>query len=260
MKIYGVPFSVHTRKVIVTALEKKLPYENEPVIPFNPPPGWTDLSPTGKIPAFTDGDVTLCDSSVICAYLERAHPNPPIYPADTRDYIQALWFEEYADGTIFREVIHGLFFNKVIRPKILNTPGDQAAVDTILQEAVPAVFGYLEKSLAGQLPRGQAIHHRRHRGRLQPDQLPLSRLRDRPPSQARPLFRADDRAAVDCGCARRPNRASSPEWASIAPSCRRWPRDSHWQIARETNELVGALGVGWHGALAARPTPGTCAH
>jgi len=150
MKIYGVPFSVHTRKVIVTALEKKLPYENEPVIPFDPPPGWAGLSPTGKIPAFTDGDVTLCDSSVICAYLERAHPNPPIHPAETRDYIQALWFEEYADGTIFREVIHGLFFNQVIRPKILNTPGDQAAVDTILKEAVPAVFGYLEKSLAGQ--------------------------------------------------------------------------------------------------------------
>jgi glutathione S-transferase len=150
MKIYGVPFSVHTRKVIVAALEKKLPYRNEPVVPFDPPPGWADLSPTGKIPAFTDGDVTLCDSSVICAYLERTHPNPPIQPTETRDYVRALWFEEYADGTIFREVVHGLFFNQVIRPKILNTPGDQGAVDTILREAVPAVFGYLEKSLAGQ--------------------------------------------------------------------------------------------------------------
>ena len=150
MKIYGVPFSVHTRKVIVTALEKKLPYQNESVIPFNPPPGWADLSPTGKIPAFTDGDVTLCDSSVICAYLERTHPNPALYPAETHDYVLALWFEEYADGTIFREVIHGLFFNQVIRPKILNTPGDQAAVDTILKQAVPGVFGYLEKALAAQ--------------------------------------------------------------------------------------------------------------
>ena len=133
LKIYGVPISVHTRKVIVAAIEKKLPYENEPVIPFNPPPGWADLSPTGKIPVVTDGDVTLCDSSVICAYLERAHPDPPLYPAETRDYVQALWFEEYADGTIFREVVHGLFFQKVIRPKILKQPGDQAAIDAILK-------------------------------------------------------------------------------------------------------------------------------
>lgn len=42
LRIYGVPFSVHTRKVIITAIEKKLPYENEAVIPFNPPPGWSD--------------------------------------------------------------------------------------------------------------------------------------------------------------------------------------------------------------------------
>jgi glutathione S-transferase len=157
MKIYGVPFSVHTRKVIVTALEKQLPYQNEPVIPFNPPPGWADLSPTGKIPAFTDADVTLCDSSVICAYLERAHPRPALYPTETRDYVRALWFEEYADGTIFREVIHGLFFNQVIRPKILSTPGDQAAVDTILRDAVPAVFGYLETSLAGPYLAGNRL-------------------------------------------------------------------------------------------------------
>lgn len=157
MKIHGVPISVHTRKVIVTAIEKRLPYDNEAVIPFNPPPGWSDLSPTGKIPVLTDRDVTLCDSSVICAYLERAHPSPALYPVDTRDYARALWFEEYADGTVFREVVHGLFVNKVIRPKILNMPGDEAAIDTILREAVPVVFGYLEKSLAGRYLAGDAF-------------------------------------------------------------------------------------------------------
>jgi glutathione S-transferase len=149
LKIYGVPISVHTRKVIVAAIEKKLPYQNEAVIPFNPPPGWSDLSPTGKIPVFSDGDLTLCDSSVICAYLERTHPAPALYPEATRDYVQALWFEEYADGTIFRDLIHGLFFNTVVRPKILKQPGDQVAIDTIMRDAMPTVFGYLEQSLVG---------------------------------------------------------------------------------------------------------------
>lgn len=149
LKIYGVPISVHTRKAILAAKEKGIAYENEAVIPFTPPPGWDKLSPTGKIPVITDGDLHLPDSSVICAYLERTRPKPPLYPADARDYAQALWFEEFADGTIFREVIHGLFFQKVIRPGILKQGTEQAVVDGILRDAMPKHFGYLESVLTG---------------------------------------------------------------------------------------------------------------
>ena len=149
LKIYGVPVSVHTRKVIVAALAKSLPYEVVPVIPFNPPTGWDQLSPTGKIPVLTDGTTTVPDSSVICAYLERMYPQRPIYPVAAAEHITALWLEEYADGTIFREVVHGLFFHKVIGPKILNQPGDPAAIAAIIDTAVPRVFGYLDSVLRG---------------------------------------------------------------------------------------------------------------
>ena len=77
LKIYGVPISVHTRKVIVVALAKKLEHEVIPVVPVipgNPPANWRELSPTGKIPALTDGDFTVADSAAICGYLERIHP------------------------------------------------------------------------------------------------------------------------------------------------------------------------------------------
>jgi len=149
LKIYGVPISVHTRKVIVTAIEKNLKYENEPVIPFNPPAGWGELSPTGKIPVVTDGDLVLRDSSVICAYLERVHPDHPVYPRETNDFIQALWLEEYADGTVFREVVHRLFFQKIIRPNILKQATDATAIGTILNDSLPKVFGYLERTVGG---------------------------------------------------------------------------------------------------------------
>jgi glutathione S-transferase len=157
LKIYGVPVSVHTRKVIVAAIEKKLAYEVDPVIPFDPPAGWDRLSPTGRIPVCTDRDLVLRDSSVICTYLERVHPGRRIYPEETRDLMQALWFEEYADGTVFREVVHGLFFQKVIRPAILKRETDAGAVEAILNGALPKVFGYLDAAIDGEYLAGGAF-------------------------------------------------------------------------------------------------------
>lgn len=149
LKIYGVPISVHTRKAIVAAREKGLDFENDPVVPFDPPAGWDRLSPTGKIPVLVEGDVCLPDSSVICAYLEGTHPEPALYPADPAERARALWFEEYADSMLFPCVIHGLFFQKVIRPGMLGEETDQAAVDAILADAMPRIFGYLDRALAG---------------------------------------------------------------------------------------------------------------
>jgi glutathione S-transferase len=157
MKIYGVPISVHTRKVILAAIEKNLPYDLDPVIPFNPPAGWDELSPTGKIPVCSIGDLTLRDSSVICAYLERKHPDPALYPKEDAAYAQALWLEEFADGTVFRDVVHGLFFQKIIRPNILKQATDATATDGILKGALPKAFAYLERSLGARYFAGDRL-------------------------------------------------------------------------------------------------------
>lgn len=149
LTIYGVPVSVHTRKVIVTALLKGLQFRVEPVVPFSPPADWASLSPTGKIPVADIDGVRLADSTVICAYLERLHPAQPIHPQDAKAYAQALWFEEYADGTFFRDVVHGLFFNKVIRPGILKQPTDTEAVAAIIDDVAPARLAYLDGALTG---------------------------------------------------------------------------------------------------------------
>ena len=79
LTIHGVPLSVHTRKIIVTAILKKMDYRIEaviPVIPDNPPANWSSLSPTGLIPVLQDGDYTLADSNAICLYLEKKQPAP----------------------------------------------------------------------------------------------------------------------------------------------------------------------------------------
>lgn len=149
LKIYGVPVSVHTRKVIVTAIEKQLPFEIEPVIPFQPPANWHSISPTGLIPAIQDGDFVLADSAAICAYVDRVNPEKSIYPKDHRSYGRALWLEAYAGSALNRNVIHGLFFQKIIRPGMLNEPTDTDEMDRILLHEMPKVFGYIESQLNG---------------------------------------------------------------------------------------------------------------
>src|SRR5690242_5891381 len=110
--VYGVNASPFVRKVRVALAEKGIPYELEPVIPFNVSEDFKKMSPLGKIPAFRDNDRTLCDSSIICAYIERTHPNPPLYPADPYEYARALWFEEYADSALVQVVGPKIFLQK----------------------------------------------------------------------------------------------------------------------------------------------------
>jgi glutathione S-transferase len=146
--IYGVPLSIHVRKVIVAALEKRLEHSVEVVFPFDPPPGWRDLSPTGKIPALRHEGLTLADSSVIVAYLEKRFPELPLTPSDPVQYARALWFEEYVDSQIAPDVI-ALFHQKVLGPMLHKKEPDAAVIRRLMHEELPPKLDYLESSLHG---------------------------------------------------------------------------------------------------------------
>lgn len=160
LKIYGVPISVHTRKVIAAAVAKELDYEIRVVVPIDPatlPSNWAEISPTRKVPVVQDGDTVLADSTVVCAYLDRAYPARPVYPAEADEYIQALWLEEYADGTLFREVVHPLFFETFVGPKVHRREADRAAVDRVCNDAIPQIFGYLDGEVGNGFVAGDTL-------------------------------------------------------------------------------------------------------
>jgi len=149
LKIHGVPFSAHTRKVIITALEKGIAYELIPVVPLSPPKGWDELSPLGLIPVVQDGGTTLADSSVIGLYLERKYRERPFYPSDPAVLGRTLWIEEFVDGGLAAHVLRGVLMQKVFAPKFLNQPPDQALIERSVKELIPPKLAYLEKSLSG---------------------------------------------------------------------------------------------------------------
>lgn len=156
IKIYGLPFSVHVRKTLVTAIHKNIAHENVPVFPFEPPAGWRDLSPTGLIPAMSDGDFTLADSTAITHYLDTSRPGPRIVPEEAKAMATAMFFDAYAGQTLFRDAIHILFFQHKLAPAILKQATDQAVVDGVLNGPLPQFLGFLNGALRGDFFVGSA--------------------------------------------------------------------------------------------------------
>ena len=61
---------------------KGLDYEVDPITPFFGNDDFRRLSPLCRIPVLIDGDFSISDSSVICAYLDDAYPGHSLLPVD----------------------------------------------------------------------------------------------------------------------------------------------------------------------------------
>jgi glutathione S-transferase len=143
LTLYGINLSTFTRKVRLALLEKGIGHRFE-VAPMGSPKVRA-LHPLGKIPVIEHAGVAIPDSSVIIAYLERAWPERPLYPADPVLLAKALWLEEYAD-TRLREATLPYFAENVVKPVFMGKPGDPTALTaaaTVRDEA----FSYLEHEL-----------------------------------------------------------------------------------------------------------------
>lgn len=145
--VYGASASPFVRKVRVVLAEKGIAYDLDPVIPFNPPAEFRQISPLGKIPAYRDGDKVLADSSIICSYIDKTSGGPSLYPSDPYECARAMWFEEYADGGLVSVVGPKIFMQKVINPLFFGKPADEAIVKKAIDEELPPYFDYLESQL-----------------------------------------------------------------------------------------------------------------
>jgi glutathione S-transferase len=143
MKLYGANGSPFFRKARVVLEEKGLSYETENLIPVPKTPALLAMNPLGKIPILRDGDVVVPDSSVICAYLEKKHPAPALYPADPAEYARALFLEEYADTGI-AAVLGAILFERVVKRFVLQQATDEARVAELIANGLPPVLDYLE--------------------------------------------------------------------------------------------------------------------
>jgi glutathione S-transferase len=147
VQIIGSYLSPYVRKVLVFLQCKKIPYQIDPIVPFFGDERFSKLSPVRRIPVLIDDRVTLCDSSVICQYLEELHPEPSLYPRDIADRARARWLEEFADTRMGDVLIWKLFNQRVINPFVFGEATDEVILKQALNEDIPNVLDYLESEL-----------------------------------------------------------------------------------------------------------------
>jgi glutathione S-transferase len=81
LKLGGFAVSNYYNKVKVALLEKGVPFE-EVYCPTSQDEEYRKRSPMGKVPYLEVDGQFLCESQVICEYIEDTHPQEPLYPKD----------------------------------------------------------------------------------------------------------------------------------------------------------------------------------
>jgi glutathione S-transferase len=146
MKLHGAALSPFVRKVRIVLAEKNIPYDFDSQVPIADEV--LALHPQRKMPILRDGDVVVPDSSVICAYLERTHPSPALYPQDPAEFAKALYLEEYADAHM-PESMGAVVFERFVKPNLLQQPTDTVRLQELIGVATERWFGH-PKSAGGR--------------------------------------------------------------------------------------------------------------
>lgn len=154
--LYGSPVSPFARKAMAVCIEKGVGFDFE-AVNIKPMPDWfKEISPMRRIPVLRDRSIseegekgTIADSSAMCSYIERKHPEPALYGKTAYGHGRALMIEEYADTTLAMAGGLGIFrpiFFSLVQGK---EPDVVKARETWANE-FPAILGYLNGQLEGK--------------------------------------------------------------------------------------------------------------
>ena len=105
--LIDIPVSPYAQKVKLALLEKGLAFETMRVDLTLPSPELQALNPRCEVPTLRDGEVVVCDSSVILAYLEDAYPEPALLPPTASERARVRELEKLCD-VAYEPVVWGV--------------------------------------------------------------------------------------------------------------------------------------------------------
>jgi glutathione S-transferase len=132
--IYGIPGSPFLRSVEVALKEKGLDYQLHALKPGeHKQPEYLARHPFGRIPAFEHDGFVLYETQAIIRYLDDRFPHPPLTPSDAQRRARMNQVIGIIEWYFFPKAAAPIAFNRIIGPRLLGLPGDEAAI----AEAMP---------------------------------------------------------------------------------------------------------------------------
>lgn len=125
--LYHNDMSVCAQKVRFTLAEKGLEYESRHFdlrAGDQKSPDYLKLNPNGYVPTLVHDEFVVCESTVICEYLDDAFAAPALKPADARGRARTRGFTKFIDAAIFPAtgvVSMSIAFHHQYRPEVYET-------------------------------------------------------------------------------------------------------------------------------------------
>jgi glutathione S-transferase len=149
LQIVGGPQSNFVWATRIVCVEKNAPYRHVAALPHTPEVD--AIHPFGKIPVMRHGDVTLCESRAIIAYIDRVFDGPSLIPHDP---VAAAQVEQWV--SMICTTIDPLLLRQYYAAYVLAARGngiiDRARIEAALPRMEPQ-FAVLDRAVGktGQL-------------------------------------------------------------------------------------------------------------
>ena len=145
--VHSIPGSPYGRAVLATLMEKGASYRLSPVAPgtFRAEPH-ISRHPFGRVPVLEHEGFMLYETQAIVRYLDRVAPGPALTPTDAKAIARMDQVMNVCDWYLFQGVGNVIGFQRVVGPRLLGLPTDEAVIAQAMPKA-HAVFNELSRLL-----------------------------------------------------------------------------------------------------------------
>jgi len=148
--VHNIPGSPFGRAVLAALEEKGAAYRMAPVAPGTlKSDAHLALHPFGRVPVLEHDGFRLYETQAILRYLDRVLPAPALTPSEPRAAARMDQAMGVNDWYLFQGAASVIGFQRVVGPKLLGLPTDEAAVVAAMPKA-KTVFDELARLLGAQ--------------------------------------------------------------------------------------------------------------
>lgn len=145
--VHSIPGSPYGRAVFATLEEKRADYRLAPVAnETRRQEPHLSRHPFARVPVLEHDGFLLYETQAILRYLDRTIPTPALTPGDPRAAARMDQVMNVCDWYLFLGVSNVIGFQRVVRPRLLKQPTDEAAVAAAMPQA-RIVFNELSRLL-----------------------------------------------------------------------------------------------------------------